>query len=172
MTCYAYPTSAMLGDYLRAAAGFVPSAAILATLPVGTVAEGVLSSFAALFAVFGIRTVLRHGTRFEMTESALSASGLRRTSILWEELDRMNLAYYSTRRDRRDGWMQLDLGSGWSSMRLDSRIEGFAALVERAARAAESRHLPLNPATLANLAAFGLRLHTEPSVLGAAGDSV
>jgi len=172
MTCYAYPTSAMLGDYLRAAAGFVPSAAILATLPVGTVAEGVLSSFAALFAVFGIRTVLRHGTRFEMTESALTASGLRRTSILWEELDRMNLAYYSTRRDRRDGWMQFDLRSGWSSVRLDSRIEGFAALVERAARAAESRHLPLNPATLANLAAFGLRLHTEPSVLGAAGDSV
>jgi len=121
MSCYVYPTSAMLGDYLRAAAGFVPTAAILATLPVGTVAESVLSSFAAVFAVFGIRTVLRHGTRFEMTESALSASGLRRTSILWKELDRMNLAYYSTRRDRRDGWMQLDLRSGRSSVRAHPR---------------------------------------------------
>ncbi|HMD65767.1 MAG TPA: hypothetical protein VKG22_03855 [Stellaceae bacterium] len=172
MSCYVYPTSAMLGDYLRAAAGFVPTAAILATLPVGTVAESVLSSFAAVFAVFGIRTVLRHGTRFEMTESALSASGLRRTSILWKELDRMNLAYYSTRRDRRDGWMQLDLRSGRSSVRLDSRIEGFAELVERAARAAETRRLPLNSTTLANLAAFGVRLRAAPSVLRAAGDLV
>ena len=51
----------------------------------------------------------------------------------------MKLAYYSTRRDRRDGWMQLDLRSGWSSVRLDSRIEGFAELVERAARAADDR---------------------------------
>ena len=112
MTCYAYPTSAMYGDYLRAAAGFVPTAAILATMPVGTVAATVLSGFGALFAVFGVRTILRHGTRFDMTESALRASGLRRTSIAWAELDRMTLAYYSTRRDRRDGWMQLELRSG------------------------------------------------------------
>src|SRR6516165_6773080 len=129
MTSYSYPTSAMCGDYLRAAAGFVPPAAILVTLPVGMVAAIVLAGFAALFAVFGARTLFRHGTRFEMTRSALLASGLRRTSIAWCELDSMRLAYYSTRRDRRDGWMQLELRSGWKKIRLDSRIDGFAALV-------------------------------------------
>jgi hypothetical protein len=177
MTCYTYPTSAMYGDYVRAAAGFVPTAAILAAMPVGTVAATVLSSFVALFAVFGVRTILRHGTRFEVTAPALRASGLRRTSIAWGELDRMTLAYYSTRRDLRDGWMQLELRSGRTKLRLDSRIEGFTELVDKSARAARSRGLSLNAATLANLAALGVTVYTEPGytdpgVWGAAGDSI
>jgi hypothetical protein len=61
MTCYAYPASAMYGDYVRAAAGFVPTAAILAAMPVGTVAATALMGFVALFAVFGLRTILRLG---------------------------------------------------------------------------------------------------------------
>jgi hypothetical protein len=170
MTCYAYPASAMYGDYVRAAAGFVPTATILAAMPVGTVAATALMGFVALFAVFGLRTILRHGTRFEVTESALRASGLRRTSIAWGELDRMTLAYYSTRRDRRDGWMQLELRSGWTKVRLDSQIEGFAELVDKSARAATSRGLTFSVATLANLAAIGVSLHTERSVRDAAGD--
>ena len=169
MTCYAYPTSAMYGDYLRAAAGFVPTAAILTTMPVGVVTATVLSSFGAIFAVFGVRTLVRHGTRFDLTESALQASGLRRTSIAWAELDRMTLAYYSTRRDRRDGWMQLELRSGWKKVRLDSRIEGFAELVGESASAARSRGLTLNAATLANLAALGVSLHSQPGVREPAG---
>jgi hypothetical protein len=177
MTCYTYPTSAMYGDYVRAAAGFVPTAAILAAMPVGTVAATVLSGFVALFAVFGVRTILRHGTRFEVTGSALQASGLRRTSIAWGELDRMTLAYYSTRRDRRDGWMQLELRSGWTKVRLDSRIEGFTELVDKSARAARSRGLSLNAATLANLAALGVTVYTEPGytepgMWEAAGDPI
>ena len=104
--------------------------------------------------------------------SALHASGLRRTSIAWGELDRMTLAYYSTRRDRRDGWMQLELRSGWTKVRLDSRIDGFAELVDKSARAARSRGLTLNGATLANLAALGVSLQAEPSVREAAGDPI
>ncbi len=165
ITHYAYPTSAMLGDYLRAAAGLVPTAAIFAIVPVGTVAATVLGAFATLFAVFGIRTALRHGTRFEMTEGTLRASGLLSASIDCEDLDNMKLAYYSTRRDRRDGWMQLELRSGRSTLRVDSRIEGFSELVERSARAAEERSLPLKPATLVNLEALGVRFR-EPDAGG------
>ncbi len=170
MTWYVYPTSAMYGDYLRAAAGFVPAAAILTTMPVGVVTASVLSSFGAIFAVFGVRTLVRHGTRFDLTELALRASGLRRTSIAWAELDRMTLAYYSTRRDRRDGWMQLELRSGRNKVRLDSRIEGFAELVGKSASAARSRGLTLNAATLANLAALGVSLHSRPGVREPARD--
>src|SRR6516162_1767169 len=158
MTCYAYPTSAMFGDYLRAAVGFVPTATILAIMPVGLVAATVLGGLATLFAVFGVRTIVRQGTRFEITKSALRGSGLRRTSIAWRELDGMTLVYYSTRRDRRDGWMQLELRSGWKKVCLDSRIEGFADLVSKSASAAEVRGLTLNAATSANLAALGISL--------------
>ena len=161
----------MCGDYLRAAAGFVPTAAILVSLPVGVVAAIVLGGFAALFAVFGARTLVRHGTRFEITKSALLASGLCRTSIAWRELDSMTLSFYSTRRDRRDGWMQLELRSGWKRIRLDSRIVGFAELVSKSANVARARGLTLNAATLANLAALGVGQDTELGALGVAGDT-
>jgi len=167
---YAYPTSAMIGDYLRAAAGLVPTVAVFATIPVGAVSATVLAAFATLFAVFGIRTALRHGTRLEMTPAALRASGLLCASINWDRLDYMKLAYYSTRRDRRDGWMQLELRSGRSTLRVDSRLEGFSELVERSAGAAETRGLPLNPATLANLQALGVGFHdAEGGMREAAG---
>lgn len=157
-TRHVYPTSAMIGDYLRAAAGLVPAGAVIATAPVGTVAAAVLGSFAAIFALFGVRTVLRHGTRLEMSDIELRAAGIQRRSIAWAELDRMKLAYYSTRRDRKAGWMQLDLGAGGARLRLDSRIEGFDQLVRRAAEMAAARDLELSDATLANLEALGIRL--------------
>ncbi|MBO0739185.1 MAG: hypothetical protein J2P48_22030 [Alphaproteobacteria bacterium] len=168
MTRHTYPTAAMLGDYARAAAGFIPTVAILASMPLGAVAASVLGGFAALFAVFGIRTVLRHGTCIEATEEALRASGLIRISIALSELDRMRLSYYSTRRDRREGWMQLELRSGASRLRVDSRISGFAELVEASAKAAQLRGLRLNPATSVNLQALGIRVPASHGDVGAA----
>ena len=72
MTLYCYPTSAMLGDYFRAAAGLVPTAAILAITPFGVTATVLLGGFASLFAVFGIRTALRAPDTF----GALLAGGI------------------------------------------------------------------------------------------------
>jgi hypothetical protein len=157
-TRHIYPASAMAGDYFRAAAGFVPSGVLLATVPVSSVAAVILGSFAAIFAVFGIRTLARHGTRIETTQTELRAIGPRRRAILWTELDRMRLAYYSTRKDRHAGWMQLELGSGRMRVRLDSRIEGFDHVVRRAVIAASARGLPLNEATVANLEAMGVKV--------------
>jgi hypothetical protein len=167
-TRHAYPASAMVGDYLRAAAGLVPVAVLFATTPVGTVAAGVLGGFAAIFGAFGLRTALRHGTSVEMTDTALTATGLWRTTIPWDELDRIRLAYYSTRRDRRSGWMQLDLGAGGARVRLDSRIEGFDQVVRHAAEVALARGIALNDATAANLQALGIRLPDYLTETGAA----
>ena len=155
VTRHAYPAAAMAGDYLRAAAGLVPAGILLVSAPVSEVGAAVLGGFAALFAVFGLRTALRHGTSLEMTETELRASGARRTVIPWSELDRIKLAYYSTRRDRRAGWMQLDLRAGGVRLRLDSRIDGFDEVVRRAAAAAAARGLPLSDATIANLRVLG-----------------
>jgi hypothetical protein len=155
---YSYPASAMLGDYLRAAAGLGPTVLILATVSVGSAAAVVLGGFAAIFGAFAIRTALRHGTSLEISDSELRAVGLRPAVIAWAELDRMKLAFYSTRRDRKSGWMQLRLGAGRSRLSLDSRLDGFDRVVRHAALAAAERGLELSEATAANLDALHIRV--------------
>ncbi len=169
MTGHAYPNSAMVGDYVRAAAGLVPVTVILAIATAGPVATVILAGLGALFALFGFRTGLRHATRIEATETGLAASGPLSTTIRWAELDCMKLAYYSTRRDRRDGWMQLELRAGVSTIRLDSRIAGFSKLVEQSMLAATVRGVELSAATLANLEALGVRTPVVSDFAGMAG---
>ena len=156
-TRHIYPSSAMVGDYLRAAAGLVPTGVLFATVPIGTVAATVLGVFAAIFGVFGLRTVLRHGTSIEMTEDGLRTHGVSNRTIRWAELDRLKLAYYSTRRDRRAGWMQLELIASGTKVSLDSRIAGFDQVARRAADAAAARGIDLSEATAANLESLGIR---------------
>jgi hypothetical protein len=156
MNRLAYPASVLVADYLRAAAGLVPIFAILLMVPVGIGTAAVLGALAALFLVFGVRTALRHATRIELGAAAVRAAGPFAASIAWSELDSLKLAYYSTRRDKSGGWLQLELRAGRSALRLDSRIDGFALLVERAARAAAARGLELDRATATNLRALGL----------------
>jgi hypothetical protein len=157
-THFSYPASAMAGDYLRAAAGLAPTVLILSTVSVGTVAGIVLGGFAVIFGAFAIRTGLRHGTSLEVDAAELRATGLRPVTIPWDRLDGMKLAYYSTRRDRKSGWMQLELGAGRARLCLDSRLDGFDRLVRHAAIAAAERGLQLSEASAANLQALGIRV--------------
>jgi hypothetical protein len=158
-----YPASAMIGDYLRAAAGLVPTGAIFATMPVAPVPATVLGGFAIIFGIFGLRTALRHNTSIEMTDTeirahGLVANGLIERTIAWAELDRLRLSYFSTRRDRKSGWMQLQLAGNGVKLSLDSRIAGFGEVVQRAADAAYERQLQVSESTAANLEALGVRV--------------
>ena len=162
MSVHAYPLSALVGDYLRAAVGFVPSAAVLLTMPVGIGGAVVLGGLAVLFGTFGLATLLRQLTRIERTADGLVCAGPWRRALSWQALDRMKLAYYATARDRKNGWLQLDLRAGAVRLRIDSRIEGFTELVATAAGAAGNRGLHLSEATLTNLEALGLGLAAAP----------
>ena len=169
MTRHVYPTPAMVGDYLRAAAGFAPAAVVLTIAPLGPVATAIVAGFATLFALFGLRTGLCHMTRLEATPTGLTAAGPISATVAWAELDRLKLAYYSTRRDRRAGWMQLELSAGASTIRCDSRIDGFNQLVERAVLAAAARGLEFSAATAANLEALGIGHPVYPEFATMAG---
>lgn len=163
MTSHAYPPSTLFGDYLRAAAGFLPAAGLLLFVPLAPVVAVVLVVLAVTFAIFGVKTALRQLTRIEMSETMLEASGVQSRRIPWAELERVTLAFYSVEHDRKHGWMQLSLRSRRARLQLDSRIEGFERVVQAAAEAAVRRRLPLDDATLANLEALGL----VPSETGA-----
>ena len=98
-----YPASAMIGDYLRAAAGLVPTGAIFATMPVAPVPATLLGGFAIVFGIFGLRTALRHNTSIEMTYTeirayGLLANGLIERTISWGNgATRMMRAYNANR---------------------------------------------------------------------------
>ena len=69
----------------------------------------------------------------------------------------MKLAYYSTRRDRRDGWMQLELRRRRVDdppRQPDRRVR--ASWSSASALAAAARELELSAATIANLEALGI----------------
>jgi len=83
--------------------------------------------------------------------------------IAWSELSGLKLSYYSTRRDRREGWMQLVVQGPGDKLRFDSRLENFAHLAAHAARAASARNLPLSASTVSNLDALGVTVGPRTS---------
>ena len=151
-----YPRQTLWADYIRGAAGVVLCGAPLLTLDVNRWLALLLCAGFVLFATFLVRTALRQRTRYILTPDTLCADGPAGALVEWKRLDRMKLSYYSTKRDRSGGWMQLSIGSGGGSVKVDSSLDGFYDIVERAARAAETIGLELSPATRANLRSMGL----------------
>ncbi len=152
-----YPRQTLWADYIRGGAGVVLCGAPLLALDVDRWLALFLAAGFVLFATFLVRTVLRQRTRYILTPDTLCADGPAGALIEWNRLDRMKLSYYSTKRDRSGGWMQLLVGSdGSASVKVDSSLDGFYDIVERAAQAAETIGLELSPATRANLQSMGL----------------
>lgn len=156
MSRHRYPVSALAGDYARAAAGLALAIPPLVLVQLNAVVASIFALLAALFAVFAWRTLLRQLGTIEMNDAEICRAGLFPVCLRWDSLDEVKLGYYATRRDGASGWMQLALRAGRRRLRLDSRIEGFAAIAARAAAVARQRDLALSPATANNLAALGI----------------
>ncbi|WP_448205174.1 hypothetical protein [Azospirillum sp. sgz302134] len=159
-----YPSAVLLGDYARAAAGLALTALPLALIPVTPWVGGPLAACALLFAAFAVRTVQRQITRVTMDEDALRADGPLGAMVRWDELSDLRLRYYTTRRGRDDGWMQATLRGRGGRIRIDSTLDGFDAVIERAVEAVKRRGLRLSPVTIDNLLALGIEPpdHTGP----------
>jgi hypothetical protein len=152
-----YPRETLWADYLRAAAGVLLCGAPLLLLDVNRWLAGFLLGGFVLFALFLARTLLRHRTRYVLGPDTLCADGPAGTLVEWARLDRLKLSYFSTKRDRSGGWMQLSIGSaGGRIVKVDSSLDGFHDIVERAARAAEAGGVHLSEATRVNLRSMGI----------------
>jgi len=156
-----YPLSRLAGDYARSAAGLALTGLPAASLPAFSTGSIVLGSLAALFLGLGAHAATRQATRVVVTGEYIESRPFA-ARLAWSELTQVKLAYYSTRRDRRDGWMQLVLKSDRRTLRVDSRLEGFDEVAREAARAACARGLELTPTSASNFQALGIEL--EPGV--------
>jgi len=153
-----YPPRALVLDYAGALTGFCIAGGLAAfTRPAAPVAW-VLGGAALLFLVYLVRTVCRQLTHIELDESGIRAVGpagiASGAAIRWGDLRVLRLDYYSTRADREGGWMELRLGDGQRTIRIESGLEGFARIADRAAVEAGRLGLALDAATVNNLLAL------------------
>lgn len=166
MSIHRYDPRSVHADLRRAAMGFILTAGPMALLDNHVTALVILGLLAALFLAFGLRTVLRGMTLVHVTEHGLSSDplggrqkrfpGLAPRTVSWRDIRKVRLRYFSLKRDRSEGWMELSLGDGQQSLRLDSALDGFKDIVVRAADAARANGLALSETTQANLAALGV----------------
>lgn len=156
---FRYPMRALLLDYAGSATGLAVFLGPIAFARPAAPVAWVLAAATALFLVYFGRTVCRQLTHIELDEAGIRAVGpcvaLTGAAIRWDDLRSLRLDYYSTRRDREGGWMQLRLRDAQRTIRIDSDLAGFADLVRQAAAQAARRELALDVATAANLDALG-----------------
>ena len=156
MSRHVYPLRQLLPDYARAGAGFVATTAPLPWLAASPVTFWIATGLAVAFAAYGGSTAVRQLTRIEADNERIRRESVGDAELPWTELTAVDLRYYSVRRDRKRGWMQLRVSGAGQRIVLDSALEGFGEIVRRAAEAAAARGLPLTDTTEANLRAMGI----------------
>ncbi|MDJ0894947.1 MAG: hypothetical protein QNJ92_07365 [Alphaproteobacteria bacterium] len=157
-----------MADYLRAGIGTTAAGVPVLFATINPVILAALAGTAGLFMILGLRTAVRHASRVELTADAIALirPGLREARINWSRLSGFDLRYYSTRRDRGDGWMHAKLtgktgpSERTHTLKLDSSIEGFAEIVACATAAAERNAIALDAHSRSNLLALGLEVST------------
>lgn len=155
-TIHHYPLGAVTADYARALAGIILTFGPLAFVNIGSVMVYILAGLGALFLLFGCQTVFRHLTKVEVSVAGIRITGSGNQAIQWCDLDHMSLRYYTTRRNKSGGWMQLKIKGKGRDVTLDSSLEGFDDIVCRALEAARANAITLESGTLTNLPAMGI----------------
>lgn len=161
MSFHRYQRRAIVGDLVRAGVGLVLCLGAVAVAGFGGFIAWLFGVCALIFLLFGLRTLLRAVTNYELTDRGLTrsyATGFGRTerTLAWQGLTKLKLRFFPAKRDRSQGWMELALAGEGTRMRIDSTLGDFDAIVRSAVGAAERRRLALSESTLSNLAALGI----------------
>lgn len=176
-TQHRYQLAALRGDYIRSAAGIVLTGLPLLVAGGALVPSLILGVLAATFGAFGIRTWLRQISTIRIEPEAIRLHRYGQSdpgkTIAWDAVDTVKLAYYSTRRDKAQGWMNLKIVGSGSIITVDSMIDGFDDVSLVAAKAAVDRGLALNDTTVRNFAALGIIIDCiDGRAVGARKDSI
>ena len=156
MTAHRYAMADLGGDYARGAAGLALTLLPLLLLPMHWIVAVVFAAAALVFLAFLARTWLRHRSVIEADDQGIVAHGPLGVRIAWRDLTGFRLRYFSVRRDRQRGWMQLELRGGGRSLKIESTISGFEEIATLAHDAAVAKGLKLDDSSQANLMSLGV----------------
>lgn len=151
MTRLYYPLSRLWPDYLRAGGGLAICLGLVLFAAPQSVIFTVLVGLSLLFAWLGAVTAWRQQIEIELDAVGVVRQGWGRTVALpWPTVKAVTLRYYSTRRDRSEGWLQLVIEAEGGTLRVDSTLIGFPSLVERALAAAEQNGVAISETSRLN----------------------
>ncbi|MEO1191113.1 MAG: hypothetical protein AAFY02_05120 [Pseudomonadota bacterium] len=165
MVILRYPRKSLIGDWIRTACGLGIGAGMLLFTPLTWWTGLIFGPITLLFAYFGRRTVERQFQEVAMNDQGLWVRDLRQRGLQWQSLTALRLRFYGSRRQHRKlkageeesgGFLELTVTAGATRLRFDSSLEGFSLLAWRAAEAARSEGLTLDPATAGNLLDIGI----------------
>jgi len=159
MTRLHYPPDRLLPDLLRSAAGLgICLALILFTAPASVIFYPVVGLAVLLFWLI-CHTLWRWRVSFEIDDRGVTRHGglnlgfwlkSQPVSLPWEQVNHVRLRYYSTRRDRDNGWMTVLLSGDGKTLRADSNLQDFDLLARAAWRAARRNGAKIDPLTQMN----------------------
>jgi len=156
VTTHRYNRRALLGDYARGGLGLAVTGLPLIVTPVATGVAVVLGGFAVLFGVYVLRTWVRSVSVVEVDGDGIRSRGPRGALIGWDEVQTFELRYFSTRRDKDGGWMQMTVRGAGRTIAIESALDGFDDVVRHVSLVARRNELALSEATRDNLHALGL----------------
>lgn len=157
MSVHRYRPRALAGDYLRSGIGLALTAGPVLLLETQPAVTAILGALAGLFGLFGLRVGLRQNTVIEAGDQAIEVHGVGGTRLAWSEVEQVRLDYFSTRRDGRDGWMQMRISGPGRRIRAESTIEDFEGLAAAVASRVPTR-IAMTDTTLGNFHALGIRV--------------
>ena len=158
MSGYRYPIKSLGGDYMRAGLGMAVIALPLIGASSVPVVFVILVALFLMFLGFGLQTLSRHMTMITLEPDRLLVFGLRRKQIKWEEIVGVGLKYYSTKKDRGSGWMELTVKTPSSQTKIDSSLDGFNEIAAKVAGVAEENGTKIDEDSIENFAAIGVEL--------------
>jgi hypothetical protein len=156
-----YPASRLWPDYLRSGLGLLACLGLLLFAAPQSVIFALLTGLSLLFAWLGAMTLWRQQIEIELDPSGIASHSRwgfgRRRIVPWADITGIGLRFYSTRRDRSEGWLQLTIEGRNARLQVDSNLTGFPHLVRQALAAADRKGIAVSAATRAN----AIRLLTE-----------
>ncbi len=161
MTPLVYSRASIYRDYAGAIGGLALTIGPLLMIAMPTLPRLLCSVMVVVFAVYLWLTVKRHVVRFHVDEQSIRACAFRPSALSWSDIDDIRLRYFSTRRDGSRGWMTIRLSQGRHRIQIESTLDQFESILDRAARTVKENGLILDPASVQNFASSGYPIAGE-----------
>jgi hypothetical protein len=148
-----WPARAMVGDYLRAGAGFaVTFPPLLFVEPTLSVVL-ILGGLSALFAWLGLRTFNRQRAIIRVSDAVIARNG---RVLTWPAMTQLRLRRFGGRR-KGGGYMELEVSGPGARIKVDSELSDFLVLARRIHDEARRKGMEMDPRTMANFEALDIR---------------